>query len=487
MFCGCSRRAVDDVAQPTQVTLEQRPAPQAQRQFTAELGEAVNDAQKIVALEQDLSRVKEELAEARRSAEATQPDTDAAPAAAEQAEDGTRRRRATTTMLSRTVADLAKTHMAENSEQLEEKLAGLFAAADADGNGVLSPAELKALLLKAGWGFTDEDVTFLIAQADANQDGVIDYEEFVHIGVDIITAMRARHKLGRREQLTQGAQSMLGVTRKLHGLTKAELEGAVASSFARFDANSDGRLSLAEFSEALSALRLSEDTLTRHEARAMMAAADTDGSGAIEIDEFSKAVWDYLQQAVELGFRAHETDDLASYLSEKLRCADLEHNTEITGRLSRAQMQQALQACDLLPTITKVGKHLALYEAMLATGDVLPPVRLVDTRPSVAARRTSEPQQRGSNARTRARSGSTSSSSAAKYNERDREVDYGPLVPHLSKSLVRASDPREALKRSELAIRAGIPPLHVMQNAEMQRIQSHLDQLFSKVCLFPTP
>ena len=63
---GCHRRSHEDVAQPAQVVFEPPSSPRTPQLHSAELGEAINDTQKVLALEQDLARVKEELAEAKK-------------------------------------------------------------------------------------------------------------------------------------------------------------------------------------------------------------------------------------------------------------------------------------------------------------------------------------------------------------------------------------------------------------------------------------
>jgi len=64
-------------------------------------------------------------------------------------------------------------------DTMEEYFQRLFKMGDADGNGVLDPAEVSVLLQLTGFNFDMADMTELISEADVNHDGVIEYSEFV--------------------------------------------------------------------------------------------------------------------------------------------------------------------------------------------------------------------------------------------------------------------------------------------------------------------
>lgn len=62
-----------------------------------------------------------------------------------------------------------------NKELLKE-----FQKFDIDGDGFITGEEIRQVFHESGIAMTDEDVNELIAEADANGDGVISFEEFVH-------------------------------------------------------------------------------------------------------------------------------------------------------------------------------------------------------------------------------------------------------------------------------------------------------------------
>lgn len=80
----------------------------------------------------------------------------------------------------------------EDVSQLRSLLSNMFHATDVDNSGSLSFDEFQVLMEKIDLGITSQELRFVISEADENADGVVDYEEFVPIAVDMILAFRAR-------------------------------------------------------------------------------------------------------------------------------------------------------------------------------------------------------------------------------------------------------------------------------------------------------
>ena len=74
------------------------------------------------------------------------------------------------------------------SSDLEDYLKQLFAIGDANGDGVLQPAELTKLLGLCGFNLSDEQVAELVQSADVNGDGVIEYDEFAPVAAQLLKA-----------------------------------------------------------------------------------------------------------------------------------------------------------------------------------------------------------------------------------------------------------------------------------------------------------
>ena len=64
-------------------------------------------------------------------------------------------------------------------ENSEEEIRETFRAFDKDGNGIVTPAELKHVLQNLGEKLSDEEIDEIINESDVDGDGTINYEEFV--------------------------------------------------------------------------------------------------------------------------------------------------------------------------------------------------------------------------------------------------------------------------------------------------------------------
>lgn len=67
--------------------------------------------------------------------------------------------------------------MSQKKNLSEEKLTAAFKLFDTDGNGTISPSELKSVLCSSG-KISDETVEEILKQADENNDGEIEFDEF---------------------------------------------------------------------------------------------------------------------------------------------------------------------------------------------------------------------------------------------------------------------------------------------------------------------
>jgi calmodulin len=64
-------------------------------------------------------------------------------------------------------------------EASEEEIRETFRVFDKDGNGYVSPAELRHVLSNIGEKLNEDEIDEMIREADADGDGSINYEEFV--------------------------------------------------------------------------------------------------------------------------------------------------------------------------------------------------------------------------------------------------------------------------------------------------------------------
>lgn len=63
----------------------------------------------------------------------------------------------------------------------EAELRCAFEVFDKDGDGYISASSLRHVMSKIGERLTDEDISFLMKEADVDGDGRVDFKEFVRI------------------------------------------------------------------------------------------------------------------------------------------------------------------------------------------------------------------------------------------------------------------------------------------------------------------
>jgi Ca2+-binding EF-hand superfamily protein len=69
----------------------------------------------------------------------------------------------------------------ELSEEDQARFRALFASVDTDGSGSISTSELGNLFSNEGYDTSEEEMCALISLVDIDQDGVLNFEEFVQL------------------------------------------------------------------------------------------------------------------------------------------------------------------------------------------------------------------------------------------------------------------------------------------------------------------
>jgi len=151
---------------------------------------------------------------------------------------------------------------------LERYLKKLFTIADTNGDGVLQPEEMSRLLELSGFNFDKSQVSELVAAADANQNGVIEYDEFIPVAMKIL---QGRNDAG------------LAPMPRMQDVPAPMLERYFKKLFNIADLNGDGVLQPAEFKKLL---QLSGFNIPSAKINELMAAADVNQDGVIQYEEF---------------------------------------------------------------------------------------------------------------------------------------------------------------------------------------------------------
>ena len=69
----------------------------------------------------------------------------------------------------------------------------LFKKFDADRNGLLDPREMREVLRSAALDLTEAEQRDVLAEIDLNDDGAVDYGEFVPFLHGLMAAVRSKH------------------------------------------------------------------------------------------------------------------------------------------------------------------------------------------------------------------------------------------------------------------------------------------------------
>jgi len=185
----------------------------------------------------------------------------------------------------------------------------MFRHADMDKSGYLDRRELKSVFvqLRTDLGLSDSDIRLLMAEADENDDGVIDYEEFCHVAVDVLESIY--NKMDYEAELAyrmvdarQDASQQL-----LRGMTQEELQGILAGVFKKADLDGNGTLDTKEFQ---SCLRDTDLGFTKKEINIMLAEVDANNDGVITYEEFAPLAFDILVELMSKEFLSAPTDEL---------------------------------------------------------------------------------------------------------------------------------------------------------------------------------
>lgn len=220
-------------------------------------------------------------------------------------------------------------------EEVESIVTDLFKKYDADDNGFLDPSEFKALMvdLQHRLDFPADEIYRFLAEADMNSDGVIEYEEFIPLALQIIQSMYAKKKLEHHmAEVREHAEDLL-----VHGMSKHELTELVETIFERMDTDGSGTLSKEEFVAALTSMELG---LTRREINTIMFQIDVDQDGKISYREFVPFAYDLLQKLTSLRLLETEleNDELGQYLTDLFKAKD----TEMAGMLHADDIRDLL-------------------------------------------------------------------------------------------------------------------------------------------------
>jgi len=226
--------------------------------------------------------------------------------------------------------------------QMEQMLIQLFRDADVDGSNSLSLGEFKEIIRLANLGLSADDVSRLMAEADVNADGQIDYAEFVPLAVELVQGMYAKIDMRSTQDAQEERARIAASDYMLHGMSKDSLNAVILDVFKKSDKDNSGTLTIAEFHNCI---READLGLTRKEVNVLMHSVDVDMSGTITYEEFAPLCFDILVEILkdELLQAQRSSSDVEKLLLGQFATFD----PAATGFLKAGELRDALRAADL--------------------------------------------------------------------------------------------------------------------------------------------
>ena len=227
-------------------------------------------------------------------------------------------------------------------DALRSQIEQMFMNADRGNKGFLSRIEARKLIetLTDDFKLTEADVRQIMAEADENDDGLIEFGEFIPMALEVMESLYAKSELHKQQERAYAeAEDIL-----MHGLTQEQFETTLSGVFAKADVNGDGRLNKNEFRKIL------KDTgigFTRKELNSIMHEVDTNDDGVIDYNEFVPIAMsicrDVLARQLVAGNLPTKESEAAVFLQSVFASADKNES----GFLPKDSLSQLLTDADL--------------------------------------------------------------------------------------------------------------------------------------------
>ncbi|EKX34966.1 hypothetical protein GUITHDRAFT_155601 [Guillardia theta CCMP2712] len=227
-------------------------------------------------------------------------------------------------------------------EHLVEYLTDIFVKSDEDGNGVLDKREFKTLLQNANLGLTKKQIKLLYSQADMNEDGLIQYREFIPACIELISSIQARKETQQQVEEAEQSAAEAAENYVFRGIPREEIEVMVREAFDEADKDKSGYLDVKEFHAFLRQLPLN---LTKREINMAMIEVDENQDGKVSLEEFIPLFHMVLIEMVKNSIISLQSKP--SQLSDFLVQCCREYDKAGKGFLTPARVSRALRDADL--------------------------------------------------------------------------------------------------------------------------------------------
>lgn len=156
-----------------------------------------------------------------------------------------------------------------SSTQNKTGLKSIFATFDKNKDGFITKQELSESLKNIGMSMSERDVVEIVEKADFNNDGLIDFDEFVEL-----MGSQDHEEIISERELDGGK-----------GDGDSAGEGELKEAFDVFDGDRDGLITVEELGLVLNSLGFKEGKKLE-DCKEMIRQVDVDGDGMVNFDEF---------------------------------------------------------------------------------------------------------------------------------------------------------------------------------------------------------
>jgi len=227
-----------------------------------------------------------------------------------------------------------------STEELQDFVTDLFLEFDTDQNGHLDRQEFKNVMKTSRLGLSNKDIRKVMAEADEDGNGIIDYREFLPLMVEIIHSLKAKeqavnNRMGEEQNVREDVEFHL-----LHGIPREELEAVMKGVFEMADEDGNGTLSREEFRTCLKSADLG---LTRKEMNLLLSECDYDNDGRISYNEFVPLCFNILVERFKDQVLTTQALSSTDELQVTLLQAFAEQDQDQVGKLKLTRVKRALE------------------------------------------------------------------------------------------------------------------------------------------------
>lgn len=240
-------------------------------------------------------------------------------------------------------------------DELEQKLIGLFKMADADGSGNIDGLEFMEVMRSANLGLSDNAIKRMFHDAKSDADGMIGYEQFVPVAVEVIQSLALKDQMASFDPDAITAEERAACVYSISGMTEVEFIDTLERLVQSVNEPS-GRLTRGQIKTVVSSSHL---RLQPMHINMVMMDLRLDADGKIEVAYAGPAVYQVLLNSVadSILSRLSPVHELAAEITESFQSLSPE-SPLIEPRTARAVLGS------LFPFLSKLQANTIMSEAI---------------------------------------------------------------------------------------------------------------------------